>query len=79
MVREIELLGPATVTILSDRRTFPPYGLKGGEAGKPGLNLFVRGSDTRILPGKVSLDGQAGDRIRIETPGGGGFGPVKPA
>jgi len=62
------------VTILSDRRRFAPYGLAGGEPGSTGRNFLFRGDAVEDLPGKVSLVGQPGDRIRIETPGGGGFG-----
>lgn len=74
LVREIELLSDAEVSVLSDRRVHPPYGLKGGGAGKTGLNTLVRGSKRVVLPSKTSLRGRAGDRLRIETPGGGGYG-----
>jgi N-methylhydantoinase B len=77
IVREIELLGPATVTILSDRRERGPWGLAGGGDGEPGRNALVRGDDrVEELPGKVSVEVEAGDAIRIETPGGGGYGRV---
>lgn len=74
VVREIELLTDARVTILSDRRKTRPYGLKGGAQGKAGRTTLITGSGDRVLAGKDSVDGQAGDRIRIETPGGGGYG-----
>ena len=74
IVREIELLADADVSVLSDRRLNPPYGLRGGGPGKTGVNTLVRGSKTFRLPSKVSMCTRAGDRIRIETPGGGGFG-----
>ena len=74
VVREIELLTDARVTILSDRRKTRPYGLKGGEPAKPGRTTLVTRDGDRLLAGKDSTDALAGDRIRIETPGGGGYG-----
>ena len=75
VVREIELLCDARVTILSDRRVHAPYGLAGGEAGQRGRNVLIPRGDVECeLPGVCSLDLHAGDRVRIETPGGGGFG-----
>jgi N-methylhydantoinase B len=71
LVREIELLGPAQVTLLTERRRRTPWGLAGGEAGAPGSNRL----NGVALPGKVSLLVQAGDRLTVETPGGGGWGP----
>lgn len=75
LVRVIELLAPATVTILSERRSHAPYGLDGGAVGAPGENSHVSSGDAqRPLPGKVTFGARAGDRIRVETPGGGGHG-----
>ncbi|MBI5282456.1 MAG: hydantoinase B/oxoprolinase family protein [Candidatus Solibacter usitatus] len=74
IVRELEFLAPAEVTILSDRRVFKPYGLAGGAPGAPGRNTLLRGGEAKRLPGKTRLDVLPGDRLRIETPGGGGFG-----
>ncbi len=74
IVRELELLTAAQITIISDRRRRGPYGLAGGEAGKVGRNLLVRDENERELPGKCSFVGRGGDRLRIETPGGGGWG-----
>ena len=74
IVREIELLADAEVTILSDRRRYPPYGLDGGKEGEPGRNQIRRDEQSQDLPGKVSRQLKSGDRIRIETPGGGGHG-----
>ncbi|MBI5085984.1 MAG: hydantoinase B/oxoprolinase family protein [Acidobacteria bacterium] len=74
IVRELEFLAPAEVTILSDRRVLKPYGLSGGRPGKPGRNTLLRGGESLSLPGKTRFDALAGDRLRIETPGGGGFG-----
>ena len=77
--REIELRCEAEITVLSDRRVYPPYGLHGGAPGALGRNvLCVPGPDgERVeeeVPGKVSLQVQAGTSILIETPGGGGYG-----
>jgi len=74
IVREFEFLTPAQVTILSDRRLRGPYGLAGGGAGKPGKNLLLSGRSSTTLPGKVRFEVRAGDVLRIETPGGGGYG-----
>lgn len=70
VVREIEMLAPMRVSILSERRSTRPFGLDGGEPGAAGKNL----RDGEVLPGRASVDVAAGQRIRIETPGGGGFG-----
>lgn len=75
IVREIELLADSEVTILSDRRRFGPYGLAGGEPGQPGANWLITDESPEPLPGKVNLQVQKGQRVRIETPGGGGLGP----
>ena len=74
IVRELELLSDAQVTILSDRRKTRPYGLQGGEAGKAGSTVLVSVKGNRELTSKDSVQAKKGDRIRIETPGGGGFG-----
>jgi N-methylhydantoinase B len=74
LVREIELLGAAQVTLLADRRVFAPYGLNGGAAGEKGRSVLISNGTEKLLPGKCSLEASAGDAIRIETPGGGGVG-----
>ena len=74
VIRALRLLTDAEVTILSERRTQGPYGLQGGEAGEPGRNVLISGGEERPLPGKVSISTREGDVIRIETPGGGGYG-----
>jgi N-methylhydantoinase B len=74
LIREIELLTDAQVTLLSERRRFQPYGLAGGEAGKSGLALHFSGNQGREIPAKASLFARKGDLITIETPGGGGWG-----
>jgi len=74
IVREIEMLTDVQAGILSDRRKLCPYGLAGGSAGRPGKNEIVIGGKTRGLPSKCSFRAPAGAIIRIETPGGGGWG-----
>jgi N-methylhydantoinase B len=74
LIREIELLGPAQVTLLADRRIYPPYGLQGGAPGACGRTVFTENGNERTLPGKCNIEASAGATIRIETPGGGGWG-----
>jgi 5-oxoprolinase (ATP-hydrolysing) len=70
VVREYELLAPLRFSILSERRERAPFGLDGGGEGARGRNLH----EGRALGGKAVIDGEPGERVRIETPGGGGFG-----
>jgi N-methylhydantoinase B len=72
----VELLADAEVTLLADRRKFSPYGLEGGGDGAPGRATVVKAeSGEEIeLPGKCSHQFKKGDALRIETPGGGGWG-----
>jgi N-methylhydantoinase B len=74
IVREFELLADADATLLSDRRRSGPWGLAGGQAGKPGRTILVGNRRLRRLPSKCRFRVQAGERIRVETPGGGGWG-----
>ncbi len=74
IVRELQVLNYCQVTLLTDRRKFPPYGLDGGEPGKTGTNLLIRGEEEMPLPGKGCADLQPGDILSISTPGGGGYG-----
>jgi len=74
VVREIETLAPARMSLLADRRKHGPYGLAGGEDGKPGTAAIISNGRTRRIGSKGSWELEAGDRVRIETPGGGGFG-----
>lgn len=78
IVREIEVLTDVEVTLLSDRRKRGPYGLAGGEDGSPGKAEVV-GTDGRVtlLPSKCNVRLKAGEKIRVETPGGGGWGRRK--
>jgi N-methylhydantoinase B len=77
VVREIETLAPARMSLLADRRKLSPYGLQGGEEGKPGRAFLVSDGRARELPSKGSWELKTGDRVRIETPGGGGHGQVR--
>ncbi|HJU92786.1 MAG TPA: hydantoinase B/oxoprolinase family protein [Pyrinomonadaceae bacterium] len=70
VVREIETLVPSRMSLLADRRKAGPYGLRGGSDGKAGKNKI----NHRDISAKGSHELKAGDRIRIETPGGGGWG-----
>ncbi len=76
LIREIELLSDAQVSLLADRRTFAPYGLNSGEDGATGAASITPfdGGEVIKLPGKCSRQVAAGDVLRIETPGGGGWG-----
>jgi len=77
IIREITFLKPATVSIISERRNFEPYGMNGGGNGKRGANLLKKAHGEIIsLPHRVLLKVDAGDSIIIETPGGGGFGAL---
>lgn len=72
--RDIQLLGDARVTLLSERRLQGPRGAGGGEDGAPGENVLIRDGKEEMLPGKVTFDALAGDVISIRSPGGGGWG-----
>ncbi len=74
LIRSIRFLTPVTVTVTSDRRKNTPYGLHGGENGQSGRNQLIRNGKTEELTGKFSKKLQANDLLRIETPGGGGWG-----
>ncbi|MEM1125190.1 MAG: hydantoinase B/oxoprolinase family protein [Bacteroidota bacterium] len=75
VVREYLLLEPATVTLLTERRGRGPWGLAGGHDGAPGRNVLIHpDGHEETLPAKVTRRLDAGVRLRIETPGGGGWG-----
>ena len=74
IVRELEFLEPAEATILSDRRKRGPYGLTGGEDGKCGLSGVIKEGAYQELPSKTRFMIQKNEVLRIETPGGGGWG-----
>jgi N-methylhydantoinase B len=71
VIRELEALEDCRASILSDRRRHAPAGARGGEPGAPGQNL-LNGNE---LPAKTTIELAPGDVLRVETPGGGGFGP----
>jgi N-methylhydantoinase B/oxoprolinase/acetone carboxylase alpha subunit len=73
IVRELEFLEDVDLTILSDRRKRGPYGLQGGEPGKPGRNTIFRNQESHEIPSKTRIELKRGERLRIETPGGGGW------
>jgi N-methylhydantoinase B len=74
VVREIELLGDAQVTLLADRRVTEPWGLNGGAPGKPGRSTMILDGKEEPLPGKFTRELRAEARLRVESPGGGGWG-----
>jgi N-methylhydantoinase B len=76
IVRDIEFLCPATVTILSERRRTAPYGMAGGQPGAPGRNVLTRAGVEADLPSKAEVRVSAGDVLSLRTPGGGGWGSV---
>ena len=78
VVREFEFLEPLEVSLLTNRRTRAPFGLNGGGEGTPGKNLLLRSGETTWaeLPSAATVEVQALDIVRIETPGGGGYGPA---
>ncbi len=75
LIREYEALVETEATILTERRASQPYGAQGGSSGASGRNTLIRADGREeTLPAKTRLTLQPGDRLRIETPGGGGYG-----
>jgi len=76
VVRELEFLRPLELSILSQRRRRPPYGVEGGEPGACGRNVLIRSTTQaeQLLDGVAHASVGSGDRLIIETPGGGGWG-----
>jgi N-methylhydantoinase B len=74
LVREFEFLTDVTCSVLSDRRTHAPYGLRGGAPGKPGRNTLTMDGKKIPMPGKFVRALPKGSRLTIETPGGGAYG-----
>ncbi len=70
IIREYTFLSPAAGTLITERRQLAPWGLAGAAAGQSGRNLL----NGKVLPAKTSFEVQAGDKLRVETPGGGGYG-----
>ncbi len=75
--REILFRKPLSLSVLTERRVFSPYGLAGGHPGAKGVNTLLRRKDNVLLNlgSKCAVDVQAGDLFRLLTPGGGGYGP----
>jgi len=71
--RVYEFLENVEVSLLTERRVFAPYGLKGGKEAKKGKNLLIRDNKTYHLEGKTSFEAKKGDKLVILTPGGGGW------
>ncbi len=77
VIRELKFLADMSANIVSNNRKNTPFGLSGGADAKAGKNIHIRANDDAIDVGPTaSIEVKAGDRIRIETPGGGGFGKV---
>ncbi|KAL4891640.1 Hydantoinase B/oxoprolinase-domain-containing protein [Aspergillus ambiguus] len=79
VIRDVEFRLPMSASILSERRSFAPYGMEGGGHGLRGKNTWVCGKNERVVSigGKGSISVEPGDRMVIETPGGGGYGVNK--
>jgi N-methylhydantoinase B len=76
IVREYEFHRPAQVSLIGDRRVTRPWGLHGGGPGAVGEDWLIRASGSRVrLPAKVTIDVEPGERLRVLTPGGGGWEP----
>ncbi|MCW9013655.1 MAG: hydantoinase B/oxoprolinase family protein, partial [Gammaproteobacteria bacterium] len=69
LIREYEFLMPTRVTLLTERRSHQPWGVNGAEPGQAGENLL----DNNVLPAKISLRVETGQKLTIKTPGGGGY------
>ncbi len=76
LVREFELLGDAQATVLSDRRTTQPWGLAGGQPGAPGATIATVEGSREVLAAKFTRTMRKGTRLRVESPGGGGWGEL---
>jgi len=77
IVREIEFLTDADLSLLTERRRVAPYGMNGGEPGHPGVNQLITRRGKRTLPAKVQVEVKSGERLRVRSPGGGGWGTRK--
>jgi len=75
LAREYEFLAPGEVTLLAERRSLAPWGLRGGAPGTTGEDLLLRpGGREGRMPGKFRSRVEAGDVLIVRTPGGGGWG-----
>ncbi len=80
--RDLEVLEAATLSLITERRVSPPWGLAGGEPGAVGENWLLPGGDesrAERLPDKCTIEVAPGDVVRVLTPGGGGWGSPRPA
>ena len=75
--RDVQVMGPARVALLCERREHGPAGAQGGEDGAPGENVLIRDGEERKLRGKDTFWVQAGDIVSIRSPGGGGWGHAR--
>jgi len=76
IIRDVQLLTDAQITLLTERRELSPYGIDGGQPGSTGKNTIIRNGDEISLPGKGSFTLKSGDILSIQTPGGGGYGKI---
>ena len=75
VIREVEFLQPMTVSFLTERRIASPQGMHGGGNGSPGRQTRITTTgESETLPGAVTYQAETGERVIIETPGGGGWG-----
>lgn len=74
--RELEFLEDATLSLMGERRRHAPWGLQGGDPGACGEDWLIRNGEAERLPGKVTVEVRAGDRLLVRTPGGGGWGSL---
>jgi N-methylhydantoinase B/oxoprolinase/acetone carboxylase alpha subunit len=82
IARDLQMLEDVTVSLITERRTSRPWGMAGGGPGATGENwLLPQGDEARAerLPDKCTVRLRAGDVLRMLTPGGGGYGPLRPA
>ncbi len=79
IIRQYRFLEDSHVSLITERREKRPWGARGGEDGKSGRNTLVSGGEEKKLPAKCSVAVKAGEAVRIETPGGGGWGASVPA
>ena len=76
VVREYEFLQPLTVSLLTQHRVEAPFGMNGGSSAQKGRQFLMRGGLEMALDGCASFPVEPGDRVILETPGGGGYGRV---
>ena len=79
IIRQYRFLEDSHVSLITERREKRPWGVGGGEDGKSGENTLLSGTKEKKLPAKCSIAVKAGEAVRIETPGGGGWGSLAPA